>query len=144
MDEQVSSLYEHIKNRLDNTYEYGDVGKELVDKIPNHAVWEQSLREDYQGDVGIFEITKTEISNARGMYLYEGEIQIVVVCKSNDLDNVKIYLKNTLKNLRTNYKSSMFTFKNVKLLNLRPMGKNKVGNQMAVLNMQIMYVENTV
>lgn len=144
MDEQVSSLFEHIKNRLDTTYEYGDVGQVIKDKKPNHAVWEQSIREDCQGDVGIFEITKTELSNARGMYLYEGEIQIVVVCKSNDLDNAKTYLKNTLKNLRTNYKSNMFIFKNVKLLNLRPMGKNKVGNQMVVLNIQIMYVENTV
>lgn len=142
MDEQVSSLYEHIKNRLDTTYEYGDVGKELVDKIPNHAVWEQSLREDYQGDVGIFEITKTEITKYSGCTMYQGEIQIVVVCKSNDLDNAKLYLNNTLKNLRTNVRSSMYWFKHVKLLNLRPMGKNKVGNQMAVLNISVKYLEN--
>ena len=74
--------------------------------------------------------------------MYQGEIQIVVVCKSNDLDNAKLYLNNTLKNLRTNVRSSMYWFKHVKLLNLRPMGKNKVGNQMAVLNISVKYLEN--
>lgn len=142
MDELTSSLYEHIKNRLDDSFEYGDIGQEVVDKIPNHSVWEQSLREDYQGDVGIFEISRDEIEKYTGYTMYRGEIQIVVVCKDNDIDNVKIYLKNTLDNLRNNPRSSMYWFKDVKLLNLRPLGKNKIGNQMCVLNISVKYLEN--
>jgi len=141
-DEVVTSLFQHIRNRLDTTFEYGDVGQVITDNVPNHKTWEQSLREDKPGDVGIFETYRTELTSYSGMFMYQGEIQIAVVSKPNDIDNCKLYLLNTLKNLRKNPRSSMYWFKDVRLVNLKPIGKNKEGNQMVVLNLLVKYLEN--
>jgi len=142
-DEIVTSLFQHIRNRLDHTFEYGDVDQVITDNVPNHKTWEQSLREDKPGDVGIFETYTTEtLLGVRGCYMYQAEIQIAVVSKPNDIDNCKVYLKNTLNNLRKNTRSSMYWFKDVRLVNLKPIGKNKDGNQMVVLNISVKYIEN--
>ena len=54
-----NSLYEHIKNRLPTDYNYGDDNNNIIVNSDgyeetDHQVWESSIREYSQGDVGIF------------------------------------------------------------------------------------------
>ena len=141
--DNAKTLFEHIRNRLPTGFGFGDDGAVKDNKgIYNHKTFQQSLREDHEGDVGIFEIYSTEQPKYSGYSCYVAEIQIAVVCKQGDIDEAKDYLKQTLHNLRTNEMSEHVWIKTCKLINLRPLGKNGANKQMVVLNIKIKYLQD--
>lgn len=135
------TLYEHIRNRLPTGYGLGD-DESVLDESNNynHSVWEQTIREDHEGDVGIFEIYTAEQPKFSGYTCYVSEIQIAVVTKQGDIDSAKKYLKEALENIKRDDMSEHFYIKLCKLINIKPIGKNSNGLQMVVLNIKISYL----
>lgn len=139
MDE-TKSLFEHLRNRLPTGYELGDDNTIYKDNVPNHSVFQQSLREDYEGDVGIFETFTSQFSIMGGAIGYESKIQFGVVTKNGDIDSAIKYLKDAFNNIKNNCKSTGCYVKSCKLINIMPVGKNSVGLQMVTMNISIKYV----
>ena len=138
--EDSKTLYEFIKDRLPDIEGYGNTGKEFnEDNIPNHSVYQQSLRENYEGDVGIFETNISDYSIMGGQVGYISEVQIALVCVKGDIDGGVSYLKATLENIKKNSKSIGVYVKDSKLINLLPLGKNSSGLHMISMNMLIKY-----
>jgi hypothetical protein len=137
----TTSLFEHIKNRMEPGYEYGDDNK-IVDEelIANHQTSQQSLREDFEGDVGIFETQITQESLYMGVKCNIAKIQIAVVTKDGNIENAKEYLMKSYNNLKKNQKSSGIYVKNCELVSLLPLGKNSKGLQMVSMNVSLKYI----
>ena len=95
IDETIS-LFEHIRNRLPTGYGLGDDENIENDGVYNHKTFQQSLREDHEGDVGIFENNISEINILSGFLGYQGNIQVAVVTKNGDIDGAMKYLKEAL------------------------------------------------
>ena len=142
MDE-TKSLYEHIKNRLPMGYGLGDDGTEYKDNVPNHKTFQQTLREDHEGDVGIFTTFIGNYSILGGQLGYKSEVQIAVVTKNGDIDSAINYLLNALDNIKKDVKSTGIYVSDCKLVNLLPIGKNSVGLHMVSMNIAIKYVKLT-
>lgn len=138
--DETKSLFEHIRNRLPTGYGLGDDETVYKDNVPDHAVFQQSLREDHEGDVGIFETLTSDFSIMGGAIGYESKIQFAVVTKNGDIDSAVKYFKEALNNIKTNCKSTGCYIKNCKLVNIMPVGKNSVGLQMVTMNISIKYV----
>lgn len=140
MDE-TKSLFEHIRNRLPTGYGLGD-DESIEDEngVYNHKTFQQSLREDHEGDVGIFENNISEINILSGFLGYQGNIQVAVVTKNGDIDGAMKYLKEALENIKNNCKSTGIYVKSCKLINLLPLGKNSAGLHMCSMNILIKYV----
>lgn len=139
MNDTTSSLYEHIKNRLPPNYGYGNDGQVIVDKVKSQAVWQQTLREDHPGDVGIFVIKNNDVECEYGFLNSEATVQVAVVCKAGELNKVTNYLKVLYNTLKTDTVSSGVKVYSVKNINLSPIGMNSEGNQMAELNIKLSY-----
>lgn len=123
-------------------YEFGNE-YQIIDEngIPNHRTNQQSLREDHEGDVGIFEIYKSRIDAYAGQYpFYEAEVQIAVVTKNGDIKEASDYLLDTFKNIKKNKESEHYRMELVKFINLKPLGKNSAGLQTVVLNIYLNYI----
>lgn len=145
MNDTTTSLYEHIKNRLAVGFNYGDDGQVLVDKVPNHKTFWQSLREDHPGDVGIFEylIDKTpSFDKISSHTLWKSNVQISVVCLDGDINGARKYLLKSFENLVDDPESSNVYIQNAHIINMIPSGKNKDGNQMIIMNIQVLYYIN--
>lgn len=138
--DETKSLFEHIRNRLPTGYGLGDDGTVYKDNVPDHSVFQQSLREDSEGDVGIFETLTSDFSIMGGALGYESKIQFGVVTKNGDIDNAVKYLKAAFENIKRNKKSTGCFIKDCKLVNIMPVGKNSVGLQMVTMNVSIRYV----
>lgn len=145
MNDTTTSLYDHIKNRLATGYGYGDDGQTIVDGIPDHRTSSMSIREDHEGDVGIFQylIDKQE-SYKKISYetLWISNIQISVVCKNGDIEGAKKYLLDSYSNIVDDTESSNVLVRNSVLLNIRPAGKNRDGLQMVIMNIKVFYYIN--
>ena len=143
MNDTTNSLFEHIRNRLPSGYGLGDDGK-IVDenRVVNHSVFQQSLREDHEGDVGIFENYGQEQKTYGDCDYYKTEVQIAVVTKGGDINSACKYLKEALNNLRTDKQSSHIWIKLCSLVNISPIGKNSNGYQMVEMNMRLKYLVN--
>lgn len=139
IDETIS-LFEHIRNRLPTGYGLGDDENIENDGVYNHKTFQQSLREDHEGDVGIFENNISEINILSGFLGYQGNIQVAVVTKNGDIDGAMKYLKEALENIKNNCKSTGIYVKSCKLINLLPLGKNSAGLHMCSMNILIKYV----
>ena len=142
MDE-TKSLYEHIKNRLPTGYGLGDDGTEYKDNVPNHKTFQQTLREDHEGDVGIFTTFIGSYNILGGQLGYKSEVQIAVVTKNGDIDSAINYLLNALDNIKKDVKSTGIYVSDCKLVNLLPLGKNSVGLHMVSMNIAIKYAKLT-
>lgn len=145
MLDNTSSLYEHIKNRLATGYEYGDDGQVIEDNIPDHRVSYMSIREDHQGDVGVFEYLiekRDNYSKISYQTLWISNVQISVVCKNGDIEGAKKYLLGSYNNILNDPESSNVYVINNILLNIRPTGKNKDGLQMVIMNIRLFYYIN--
>ena len=59
MDED-KTLYGFIKEQIPAVNGYGVTGQTTVDGVTNHDIFYQSIREDHEGDIGIFMITGQE------------------------------------------------------------------------------------
>lgn len=138
--DETKSLFEHLRNRLPSGYGLGNDGTVYKDNIPDHAVFQQSLREDHEGDVGIFENITSDFSIMGGSLGYISKMQFAVVTKNGDIDSAVKYLKEALNNIKTNCKSTGCYIKECKLVNIVPVGKNSVGLQMVTMNISIKYV----
>lgn len=142
MNDTTKNLYEHLKNRLYIGYGYGDDGQVIVDKVPDHAVFNQSLREDHQGDVGVFEYLidkQPSYDKIASHTLWKSNVQISVVCKDGDIDTAKMFLIKSFKNFVEDDLSSDIYIDGIRLINILPSGKNKDGNQMIIMNIQVLY-----
>lgn len=145
MNDTTSSLYEHIRNRLAVGFNYGDDGQVLVDKVPNHKTFWQSLREDHEGDVGIFEylIDQTpNIDKISSHTLWKSNVQISVVCLDGDINTARKYLLKSFQNIVDDPESSNVYVQNAHIINITPAGKNKDNNQMIIMNIQVLYYIN--
>lgn len=140
MNDTTTSLYEHIKNRMASGFGFGDDGQVIVDRVPDHRISYQSIREDCEGDVGVFEY----IIDSQGSYdrlsihtLWRVNVQFSVVTKNGDIEAAKKYLIKSFENLADDVESSNVYVKGIRLINLHPFGKNSKGLQMVVMNTQI-------
>lgn len=137
-------LYDFIIERLPDTQGYGNAGKVYdEDGVSNHSVFKESIREDHEGDVGVFISANSDITKFSGRYCFEGEIQVVVNCINGDIDGALDYLFKTLDNIQTNYRNDYIWIKNSRLVNCLPVGKNKCGIQWCTLNVYLKYLVNT-
>lgn len=136
-------LYDFIIDRLPDTDGYGNTGKVYDDDgVSNHSVFKESIREDHEGDVGVFITSNSDITNMHGRYCFEGEIQIVVNTINGDIDGALDYLFTALDNIQNNYRNDHIWIKNSRLVNCLPVGKNSNGIQWCVLNVYIKYLVN--
>lgn len=142
MDE-TNSLYEHIKNRLPTGYEFGDDGQKLDDSlVPNHKTSQQSIREDFEGDVGIFENIISTENTYQGYNREVAEVQIAVVTKNGDIEEAKKYLFEAFNNIKNNPQSSHIWVRLARLVNVIPLGKNSKGLQMVSMTVYLKYLVN--
>lgn len=135
----ATNLFEHIKNRLPSGFGLGDDGTTVTGGVPDHKTFQQSLREDHEGDVGIFELQCAEIKLLAGACGYKSQVQIAVVTKNGDIDSALKYLRGAFNNIKTNRQSSGVYVKDVDIVNLMPIGKNGSGLQMATLYIALSY-----
>ena len=136
----MNELYEYIKSQIPQIDGYGECGKKIDENmISNHDVFFQSLREDHEGDIGIFLITGGENTELMFGKVYESEIQIVVNSVDGDIACVLNMLEKTLDNIRNNKKGNSIYVSKAGLINLRPVGKNNNGIQWSVMNILCKY-----
>jgi hypothetical protein len=138
MDE-TKSLFEHLKNRLPTGFGLGDDGTEIVDGVPNHKVMQQSIREDHEGDVGIFDVKTSQQRLAMGLLCWNSVIQIAVVTNNGDINGAIEYLLKGLENFKKDRKSTGITVSDVSLTSIMGIGKNSNGFQMAAMTFVIEY-----
>ena len=134
------TIYDFIEEQLPNTEGYGNIEKELDDNHNyNHSVFHQSIREDNEGDVGIFIVDSKDNYEMKMIPMIESEIQVVVNAVSGDIEGTLEYLDSlfiTLKNSKGNDKIEIFRCNKI---NLRPVGKNSADIHWCVLNMLVKY-----
>ena len=136
----MNELYEYIKSQIPQIDGYGECGKNIDENmISNHDVFFQSLREDHEGDIGIFLITGGENTELIFGKVYESEIQIVVNSVNGDIACTLNILEKTLDNIRNNKKGNRIYVSKAGLINLRPVGKNNNGIQWSVMNILCKY-----
>lgn len=141
--DKTNSLYEHIRNRLPMGYGYGNDEKEFNKKgIPNHQTSFQSLREDCEGDVGIFELLIEEQKKYSGYTCFKSQVQIAVVTKNGDITGAEDYLLEALGNIKSNEMSTQVWVKQCSMVNLRPLGKNDQGLHMVAMTIALKYLLN--
>lgn len=138
MDED-KTLYGFIKEQIPAVNGYGVTGQTTVDGVTDHDIFYQSIREDHEGDIGIFMITGQENTQLQYGEIYNSEVQIVVNSVNGDIAGVIEMLKNTLKNIRQNKRNNYIYVMNCGLINLAPVGKNSNGLQWSVMNILCKY-----
>lgn len=140
MNDETSNLFEHIRHRLPDKYNLGDNNVTYKDNVPNHCVWNQSLREDHEGDVGVFQTRLAQAEMFHGVACLLANIQIAVVCLNGDIDSAEKYLREALENIKQDDTSTSIYVKKCELIDIVPLGKNSVGNQMIEMDISIKYV----
>ena len=138
MDED-KTLYGFIKEQIPEVNGYGITGQTTVDGVTDHDIFYQSIREDHEGDIGIFLITGQENTQLQYGEIYNSEVQIVVNSVNGDIAGVLDMLKNTLKNIRQNKRNNYIYMMDCGLINLAPVGKNSNGLQWSVMNILCKY-----
>lgn len=138
MDED-KTLYGFIKEQIPAVNGYGVTGQTTVDGVTDHDIFYQSIREDHEGDIGIFMITGQENTQLQYGEIYNSEVQIVVNSVNGDIAGVLDMLKNTLKNIRQNKRNNYIYMMDCGLINLAPVGKNSNGLQWSVMNILCKY-----
>lgn len=140
--DNAKTLFEHIRNRLPTGYGLGDDNKVQDPKTKrwNHQTAHNSIREDCEGDVGIFEIYKTPIKTYNSSNGYDAELQLVVICVDGDTDNAENYLLQTVKNLKQNKSSEGIYIGRCRVINFTSFGKTVNGLQTVIINLKINYL----
>lgn len=137
--DEDKTLYGLIKENIPEVSGYGVTDQETVDNVVNHDIFYQSIREDHEGDIGIFIITGQENTQLQYGEIYVSEVQIVVNSVNGEIAAVLDMLKGTLKNIRKNKRNDYIYVMDCGLINLRPVGKNKNGLQWSVMNILCKY-----
>ena len=138
MDED-KTLYGFIKEQIPDVEGYGVTHQSTENNVVDHDIFYQSIREDHEGDIGIFMITGQENTQLQYGEIYNSEVQIVVNSVNGEIATVLEMLKNTLKNIRKNKKNDYIYVMNCGLINLAPVGKNSNGLQWSVMNILCKY-----
>jgi len=139
MDED-KTLFGFIKQQIPAVDGYGVTNQTYTDNIVNHDIFYQSLREDHEGDIGIFMITGQENTELIYGKMMNSEMQIVVNSVNGDIAGVLNMLKTTLDNIRKNKKNNYVYVQRCELINLAPVGKNSNGLQWSVMNILCKYM----
>lgn len=135
-------LYDFIKSRLPKGYtiDLGNVGQKYDENgVPNHQVFNQFIRSDHEGDIGIFEVYNTLQKKYNNISSYISEVHIEVIVPNGHLETVKKYLKQLYINIRTNKVSDDLIVEKVQYISMEPMSQNESGKQWVVLNLLINY-----
>ena len=140
MNDTTNNLFEHIRHRLPDKYNLGDNNVTYKDNVPNHCVWNQSLREDHEGDVGVFQTRLAQAEMFHGVACLLANIQIAVVCLNGDIDSAEKYLREALENIKQDDTSTSIYVKRCDLIDIVPLGKNSIGNQMIEMDISLKYV----
>lgn len=140
MNDTTNNLFEHIRHRLPDKYNLGDNNVTYKDNVPNHCVWNQSLREDHQGDVGVFMTRMAQAEIFHGVASQLANVQIAVVCVNGDINTAEKYLREAYNNLKVNDRSTSIYVKRCDLIDIVPLGKNSIGNQMIEMDISLKYV----
>jgi len=137
----MSDIYDYVISNLPLGYNYGNDNTVIKDNIPNHKAWKQSLREDHPGDVGLF-ITdiRDEMINSGLIAYHEVQMQVAIVVINGDISSSERYIRELYNNLINNKIFNDISVSRVDLLNIVPLGKNTVGNQMNSCNLLIDYM----
>lgn len=134
------SIYDFITEQLPNVTGYGNFKKKLdEDGISDHSVFYQTIRNDHEGDVGIFVLNTKDNTDMKFAPLTESEIQIVVNCVGGDILQGLDYLQSLYDVLHKTKGNSKIKVFNCKKINLRPVGKNTNDICWCVLNILIKY-----
>lgn len=134
-------LYDFIISRLPDIDGYGNCNKVVDDDgVSNHSTFKQFIREDHQGDVGVFIVNNSVARKYHGYADHETDVQIVVNAVNGDIEKALGYLSNAFLNIKNNNKSNDVLVKTLRLLNLRPAGMNSAGVHWCVLNLNLKYI----
>lgn len=138
-----ATIFGFIKEQIPAVNGYGVTGQTTVDGVTDHDIFYQSIREDHEGDIGIFMITGQEDKELIYGKMLVSEIQVVVNSVNGDIAGVLNMLMKTLENIRKNKKNSYVYVQRCELINLCPVGKNSNGLQWDVMNIlcKYMYLE---
>lgn len=133
------SIRDYIIEQLPQIEGYGNCGQVFKDKIPNHAVFKQSLRNDHEGDVGIF-IMRNEPDNTIAHSPFrKAVIHIYVNAVAGDVEGSEQYLSCLSNNLRKSKGNGKIKIIDCIETNLSAGGKNTNGIHWSVLNILIKY-----
>lgn len=133
------TLYGFIKQNIAAVDGYGVTNQTINDGVIDHDIFYQSIREDHEGDIGIFIITGQENTQIQYGEIYISEVQIVVNSVNGDIAGVLDMMKNTLNNIRRNKRNDYIYMMDCGLINMRPVGKNSNGLQWSVMNILCKY-----
>jgi hypothetical protein len=134
------TIYDFMIESLPNTDGFGNTNKTVDEAgIPNHSAFQQTIREDHEGDVGVFIINSKDNTEMKFIKLTESEIQIVVNCIHGDIEQTIEYLENLFNRLKESKGNNYIDVFSCRKINLRPVGKNSKGIHWCVLNMLIKY-----
>lgn len=137
--DEDKTIYGFIKENIPAVSGYGITDQTIVDNVTNHDIFYQSIREDHEGDIGIFLITGQEFDKLQYGHIYMSEIQIVVNSVGGDIAGVLNMLLTTLENIRKNKRNNYIYVMDAKLINMAPVGKNSNGLQWSVMNILCKY-----
>lgn len=138
----INTIYEFISSNLPSGYNFGDDNQNIVDNVPDHMCAQQAIREDHEGDVGVFELGTTLQTLFHGFMCNVTQIQIPVVTINGDIDDAKKYLLQAFENISSIRNKDNISVVDCDLINLLPLGKNSKGLQMVELSIQLKYVIN--
>lgn len=122
---------------------YGNCGSVLINGVKNHGAFVQSIREQCEGDVGIFLINRSKANTFHGYLCERADVQVVVNCVHGDVGEAIQYLDALLANLQAELcRNEHVWIQNCRLINCGPVGKNSAGIQWCVLETDIEYLVN--
>lgn len=133
------TIRDFIIEQLPQVDGYGNCGSVFKNNIPNHSAFKQSLRNDHEGDIGIFVINSKDNWELKYTKLIESEIQIVVNAVAGDVEGSEEYLQRLFDNIKKNRGNDKIKISSCNKINLRAGGKNSNGIHWSVLNILIKY-----
>lgn len=141
IDANDKSIFGFINGLLPHTVGYGDTDSKLDDDgIYDHTVWTQTIREDHEGDVGIFQINEGEDNHLMFQTIREANMQVVVNCVNGNIVEAMEYLRALYENIKSSSGNVYVSLFDYKLTNISPVGKHSSGIQWCVLNILLKYI----
>ena len=145
--DSTNSLYEHLKNRLPTGYNYGDDNNSIIENSEgyeetDHQVWESSIREYNQGDVGIF-IQNEQILKTKSIEIgYRALVNVVVIVNNGNITSARDFAKQFKNNLSSDLESERIKVHTVNFdILYRQLGLNSAGYQVVEIPFTIDYTD---
>ena len=134
------SIRDWIIDNVPEVEGYGNYKQTFKNKIPDHAVFKESLRNEHEGDIGVFVINSGDDWTMKYCKVSQAEIQIVVNAVHGDVEGAERLLQNLFDNLHNNKGNDKIKITSCHKINLRAGGKNTNGIHWSVLNILIKYI----